>query len=257
MAKPLFVQSSDGARIAYDVTGSGPTLILLHGAGKERGDWHKLGYVERLQQYFSVIAIDLRGSGESSLMADIEDYAIERVVADLHTVADACHVSQFAVWGYSLGGTIARYLGAWSKRVTAVAMIGAPFGPAVDDAFDQFITEFLAKWGSQEEAYRTGALRAEKRQSAIKGRIPALAACFQAMRKWPDVSPGDMQCPALLLAGSKNKSAIQWIEANQDALDAGKVKVEIVTGLNHPQEFSQIERVFPPVYSFLRNVHGI
>ncbi len=257
MTKSLFVQSADGARIAYDVAGSGPALILLHGAGKERGDWHKLGYVERLQQYFSVIAVDLRGSGESSFLVNIEDYAIEKIVADLHIVADACHAPQFSVWGYSLGGNIARYLGAWSKRVTAVAMIGVPFGPAVDEAFAQFINEFLAKWGSQAEAYRTGALSAEKHQSAIKGRIPALAACFQAMRKWPDVSPGDMQCPTLLLAGSKNKSAAQWIKANPDSLNAAKIKVEIVTGLNHPQEFSQIERVFSPVYSFLKNTHGI
>ena len=255
--KQQFVQAMDGARIAFDVTGSGPALMLLHGAGKERADWHQLGYVERLQQNYSVIAVDLRGSGKSSILANIEDYAIEKIIADLNAVADACQVSQFAVWGYSLGGTIARYLGAWSNRVAAVAMIGVPFGPAVDESFNQFIDAFLQKWGSQADVYRAGELSAEKRPSVIKGRIPVWAACFQAMRGWPDISPNQMQCPVLLLAGSKNNSVLEWIKTNPDALNASRVKVEIVAGLTHPQEFSQVERVFPPVYSFLRNVYGI
>jgi pimeloyl-ACP methyl ester carboxylesterase len=29
------VTSKDGTRVAYDVTGSGPTIILLHGGGQE------------------------------------------------------------------------------------------------------------------------------------------------------------------------------------------------------------------------------
>jgi len=255
--KQQFVQTNDGARIAYDVSGSGPALMLLHGAGKERGDWHKLGYVERLQQNYSVIAVDLRGSGKSSILTNIEDYAIEKIIADLDAIADACQVSQFAVWGYSLGGNIARYLGAWSNRVAAVAMIGVPFGPAVGESFNQFIDEFLLKWGSQADAYRTGQLSVEKHPSVIKGRIPVWTACFQAMRNWPDISPNEMRCPVLLLAGSKNKSVSEWIKRNVETINTARVKVDIVAGLTHPQEFSQVERVFPPVYSFLRNAYGI
>ena len=255
--KPRFVETADGAQIAYDVTGSGPALMLLHGAGKERRDWHKLGYVERLQQDFSVIAVDLRGSGESSFLANIEDYTIEKIVADLHAVADACHVAQFAVWGYSLGGNVARYLGAWSDRVTAVAMIGVPFGPAVDAAFNQFIHEFVAKWGPLATAYQAGELNADKRQSMIKGRMPVWVACFQAMRSWPDISPREMKCPTLLLTGSKNKSAMQWIDSNRDLLEHAGVRTEVIAGLNHPQEFSQVESVFPQVYSFFMNTQRI
>jgi hypothetical protein len=46
-----FGTSADGTCIAYDVTGSGPALMLLHGAGKTRRDWHKVGYVERLKGF--------------------------------------------------------------------------------------------------------------------------------------------------------------------------------------------------------------
>lgn len=255
--KTQFAQSPDGTRIAYDVAGNGPALMLLHGAGKERRDWHKLGYTERLQSHFTVITVDLRGSGDSGLRTEIDDYAIEKIVADLHAVAGACQAPRFAVWGFSLGGNIARYLGSWSERVAALAILGVPFGPAVDEAFDQFIDEFVAKWGPVAEAYRAGELNAEKRQSAIKGRIPVWVACFQAMRTWPAISPAEMKCPTLLLAGSKNRAALSWVEANPTALESAGVRVEIVEGLTHPQEFSQIERVFPIVEPFLKRACGI
>ena len=60
-----FATSSDGARIAYDVTGSGPAVMLLHGGGQTRRPWHDAGYVERLAQEFTVITLDLRANGES------------------------------------------------------------------------------------------------------------------------------------------------------------------------------------------------
>ena len=40
MAKSQHVNTPDGTRIAYDVTGDGPALMLLHGAGKTK---HRTG----------------------------------------------------------------------------------------------------------------------------------------------------------------------------------------------------------------------
>jgi pimeloyl-ACP methyl ester carboxylesterase len=248
-----FIISKDGTRIAYDVTGKGPALVLLHGAGKTRRDWHKVGYVERLRDEFTVISIDLRGSGDSDYLADIADYAIEKICADIFAVADACDVQQFFVWGFSLGGNIARYLGAWSDRVIAMAVVGVPFGPAVDEEFDRYIDEFVEKWGPLAKAYNEGKLTEKKRQSAIKGRIPVWVACFQAMRDWPRVDPGDMGCPTMLVVGTKNKSVMKWAEANREALDKAAIHTEIIEGLGHQQEFSKIDQVFPIVRSFFKD----
>jgi pimeloyl-ACP methyl ester carboxylesterase len=55
--------TTEGIRIAYDVIGQGPALMLLHGAGKTRKDWKKVGYVERLKDEFKIINVDIRGSG--------------------------------------------------------------------------------------------------------------------------------------------------------------------------------------------------
>ena len=245
-----FSVSKDGTRIAYDVTGQGPALMLLHGAGKTRRDWHKVGYVGRLKDDFSVITIDIRGTGESDILTDIADYAIEKICDDVTRVADACDAQHFFVWGYSFGGNIARYLGAWTDRILALAVIGVPFGPAVDDDFDHFITEFVRKWQPSADAYKAGSMREQERRSAIKGRIPVWVACFQAMRAWPKIELSDIHCPISLLTGTKNAGTLRWTQSNQEALDRATVQVEIIHGLNHSQEFSKIDRVFPVVRSF-------
>ena len=246
----LFSTSVDGTRIAYDVAGHGPALMLLHGAGKTRRDWHKAGYVERLKDDFTVITVDIRGAGDSDCMYDIADYGIEKICEDLYAVADAYGVEKFAVWGFSFGGSIARYLGAWSDRVTAIAVIGVPFGPAVHEEFDRFIDQFLRKWESVILAAREG--DAPQSKGKIKGQIPALAACFQAMRDWPGVEPSEVACPALLLTGTKNRPTLDWVEANRGALEAAGVQIEVVEGLVHDQEFTKIDCVFPVVSAFFR-----
>lgn len=248
-----FITAGDGIRIAYDVSGDGPSLMLLHGAGKTRRDWHKVGYVNRLKDDFKVINVDIRGSGESEILTRIEDYDIEKIINDLSEVQDSCGVQQMMVWGYSFGGNIARYLGAWSDCVQAIAVIGVPFGRAVNKDFDGYIDVFIEKYSAQAQAYEEGKLSEKKRKSAIKGRIPVWVPCFQAMRSWPSVDASEVKCPVLLLAGSKNKSVMDWIEEDNISLDGTDTQVKIVDGLTHQQEFSQIDKVFPIVSSFLKN----
>jgi pimeloyl-ACP methyl ester carboxylesterase len=56
----------DGGRIAYDVTGSGPLVVLSHGIGDRRQAYRFLA--PRLAQAgYRVASADLRGHGESSM----------------------------------------------------------------------------------------------------------------------------------------------------------------------------------------------
>ena len=44
-----YAVSADGKQVAYDLSGAGPALILLHGGGGRRQEWHEAGYVTRLR----------------------------------------------------------------------------------------------------------------------------------------------------------------------------------------------------------------
>jgi pimeloyl-ACP methyl ester carboxylesterase len=249
--KTQFVTSPDGTQLAYDVIGDGPALMLLHGAGKTRKDWHKLGYVKRLHENFTVITVDLRGTGESDYRVEIEDYAIEKICQDLDAVADACGVVRFAIWGFSFGGNIARYPAAWSDRITAIAVIGVPFGHAVDEAFEEQITRFEQRYASLAEQQKR-AFDPSKHRTPIKGQMAGWLACFRAMRGWPGVDPVEIRCPAILVVGSKNKNTLQWVEKNQEELIQASIELQIIDGLTHSQEFEEIDQVFPIISQFFR-----
>ena len=127
--KTKFVTAEDGVRLAYDVSGSGPAILLLHGAGgaHTRQSWHKAGYVKRFQGEFTVVTMDIRGHGESDQPESAPAYAIETMCADILAVMDAVRIERFILWGFSYGGNIGRYLASKSRRVSKFVMISIPF----------------------------------------------------------------------------------------------------------------------------------
>src|SRR5262249_51174679 len=88
-APTSFATSVDGARTAFDLAGTGPGLLLLHGGGQTRRVWREHGYVARLRESFTVVSVDIRGSGESDKPDGVEAYAIDRMTDDILAVADA------------------------------------------------------------------------------------------------------------------------------------------------------------------------
>jgi pimeloyl-ACP methyl ester carboxylesterase len=58
-----FVRSKDGARIAVECTGEGPSLLIVHGGTGDRSRWKPL--LPLFASQFTVCAMDRRGHGES------------------------------------------------------------------------------------------------------------------------------------------------------------------------------------------------
>ena len=82
-----FVTSADGTRIAYEVSGSGPALVLVDGALCQRNMGPARPLAEQLASQFTVHAYDRRGRGESG--AGETSYDPEREVEDLAAVIEA------------------------------------------------------------------------------------------------------------------------------------------------------------------------
>ena len=73
-----------------------------------------------------------------------------------------------------------------------------------------------------------------------------------AMLDYPAVEPSQMKCPTLWLSGSLNESAMESLRAYEGKLAGTKVKSIVIDGLNHPQELSEIDRVFEREAAFTR-----
>jgi pimeloyl-ACP methyl ester carboxylesterase len=251
-----FVVSSDGTRIAYDVTGKGPVLVLLHGGWHTRQNWHDVGYVKRLKDNFRVITIDIRGNGESDKPLHPTDYTTEKMCQDILAVTDASGVEQFTIWGFSYGANIGRYLAAQSDRVKKFVMLGIPFGLGASGDFRQFIEEFRVHWLPILRAKSKGtldiaSLPTEDQEALQETNIAVEAAWLSAILEWGVIEPADLCCPTLWLVGSKNETAIASVHQYEEQLKRSMVRVEVIEGLNHREEFTDINRSLPVMLAFM------
>jgi pimeloyl-ACP methyl ester carboxylesterase len=97
--------SFDGTEIAYWTSGTGPPLVLVHGAPADHSRWQSL--LPYLEPHATVHAIDRRGRGESG---DAPEYALAREFEDVAAVVEAVAEesgSAVAVYGHSFGGLCA------------------------------------------------------------------------------------------------------------------------------------------------------
>lgn len=124
-----FATSADGTQIAYEVTGTGPALVLVDGAMCLRGLGPSRGLATALADRFTVYAYDRRGRGESG--AGSTPYDPQREVEDLVAVIGAAGGSAH-VLGVSSGAALALEAARQGVAIDRLAIYEAPF--IVDDS---------------------------------------------------------------------------------------------------------------------------
>jgi pimeloyl-ACP methyl ester carboxylesterase len=98
--------SSDGARLVYEIEGTGPPLLLHLGAGCDADLWRAAGYVAPLSKSYTCILFDHRGHGRSDHPLGGQANHIDRYAADVCTLLDELGLESSAFWGYSNGITV-------------------------------------------------------------------------------------------------------------------------------------------------------
>ena len=97
----------DDATVHYEVRGSGPPLVFLHGGWLDRDLWKP--QVERFAEAHTVVTPDLRGHGES--LAD-DSFDIDRMAADVAALCEQLDAGRPTLVGLSLGSLVAQRFGA-------------------------------------------------------------------------------------------------------------------------------------------------
>jgi pimeloyl-ACP methyl ester carboxylesterase len=121
------VTSPDGTTIAYQVTGTGPVLVVVVGAFCDRSTTADLTAL--LADAFTVVEYDRRGRGASG---DTAPYAPQREVEDLTAVLAATGGTPF-VYGHSSGAVVALEAAACGAPMRALVVYEPPC-TAEDDA---------------------------------------------------------------------------------------------------------------------------
>ncbi|HEX4977528.1 MAG TPA: alpha/beta hydrolase [Nocardioides sp.] len=119
-----FATSADGTRIAYEVTGSGPALVLVDGALCHRGFGPARPTAAALAKAFTVTAYDRRGRGESG--AGESPYSLDREIEDLAAVVEAAG-GRVSLLGISSGAALALEAVRRGMPVERLATYEAPF----------------------------------------------------------------------------------------------------------------------------------
>jgi pimeloyl-ACP methyl ester carboxylesterase len=100
------VTDGSGVPIHYDLAGSGPPLVLLHGFVGDSTSWRHAGYVDVLASQFTLVLVDGRGRGRSGKPHDPAMYATQHLAADVLAVLDDLGADRAGFWGHSLGGRV-------------------------------------------------------------------------------------------------------------------------------------------------------
>jgi len=102
---------NDGVGIAYEVTGEGPPVVLLHGFPDSGNLWrHQVPALA--DAGFKVIVPDMRGYGASDKPTETDAYNILYLVADVGAVLEDANVEQAHVVGHDWGAAVAWALAA-------------------------------------------------------------------------------------------------------------------------------------------------
>jgi pimeloyl-ACP methyl ester carboxylesterase len=116
--------------LAFDRTGSGPPLVLLHGVGHRRQAWGAV--VDLLAPQRELIMLDLPGHGESPPLQPDGRPVVEVLLEAVTETLDELGLERPHIAGNSLGGLLALEAGAAGRAATVTTLSPAGFfrGPA-------------------------------------------------------------------------------------------------------------------------------
>ena len=123
-----YARTSDGATIAYTLTGEGPALVWLPPVplGNVFGQWRVPRFrdaYERLGQHVRLVLYDSRGTGHSQ--RDVDDLSLDAMRRDLDAVVGHAHLETFALLGYYYSAlTAIDYAARHPERVTRLVLFG-------------------------------------------------------------------------------------------------------------------------------------
>ncbi|MER7690864.1 alpha/beta hydrolase [Streptomyces sp. NPDC097610] len=264
----------DGGTIAYEVTGSGPLIVLAHGMGDSRAAYRAV-IPPLLAAGYRVAAVDLRGCGESSV--GWSAWSRTAIADDLLAVVR--HLGGPAVLvGHSISGGAATIAAAQEPSVITAVVELAPFtrkqsirlGDLRVKRFRQGMLRLLGAgafgsvplWRSYlDVAYpdvkpADWAERLRHIDSLLHepGRMKAMQGMGRSAPTDAGAQLGNVRCPVLVVMGTLDPD---WADPHAEgsaiieALPSGLGRLEMIEGAGHYPHNQFPEQVVSLMLAFL------
>src|SRR5205085_9602662 len=99
----MSITQAGDIQLAYDDTGAGVPVVLLHGYPFNRSLWNE--QVSALSSSYRVVVPDLRGLGESD--ASPGPATMNQMAQDVAALLDQLEIARAVIGGLSMGGYVA------------------------------------------------------------------------------------------------------------------------------------------------------
>ncbi len=201
---------SDGIEIAYDISGDGRPVLLIHGfASSGAINWLNTGWVAALNAAgYRTVAMDNRGHGRSRKLYDSRLYLAHQMADDAANLLTHLGLERAPVIGFSMGARIAAFLMLRHPLRVPCAVwggMGANLMSGMDDS-----EEIAAALTADTLAEVTGEVGRRFRIFAdhSKADRAALAACVVASREpMPAADVRRIAAPVLVAVGEHDEMA--------------------------------------------------
>ncbi len=248
--------SANGIDIAYQESGSGPPLLLLHGFSLDHTIWAP--QVEALQGSYRVLCPDMRGMGRTPHSGG--PITVSMMADDMAGFLGALDITAAAVAGFSLGGYVllqmalrhplmVRACGFISTRATADSEEGKKvrlqhMQTVIDEGMAGFAEHFIGSLFAP--AYIDAhPLEIEATQKVVLSQVPdSIALLIDALRTREELTPrlGEIAVPCVVFGGTGDMLVppAQMVALHEGLSDS---VIELVEGAGHTTPLECADRV--------------
>lgn len=268
-----------GGTLAYEVTGSGPLVVLAHGLGDSR-QAYRFVVPALVEAGYRVAAVDLRGCGESSV--DWDGYTRTDIAQDL--IALVNHLGGPAVLvGHSIAGGAVTIAAAQEPSLVTAVIELAPFTRAQQVHLGDLRVARLRRgtlrllgagilgsrrqWRNYLDVAYPGPKPADWDARMVEidamlrepGRMKALQKMVQSKPTDAGAQLPNVHCPVLVIEGSLDPD---WASPEAEghaivaALPTGVGRLEVISGAGHYPHVQFPQEVIALMRSLLSEVHA-
>jgi pimeloyl-ACP methyl ester carboxylesterase len=212
---------SGGVKIHYVTLGKGPLVVLIHGFPDYWYSWRE--QMPELAKHFQVVAIDQRGYNKSDQPKGVDNYKLDKLVADVDAVRKHFKEDKAIIVGHDWGGLVAwTYAMTHPDQTDRLIVLNLPHPKG--------LMRELAN--NPEQQKNSQYARNFQKDGAEKGLTPALLASWV---KEPE-------------------ARTKYVEAFKNSSIEGMLNYYKA---NYPQQPYKDDQTFPPVKCSVLMIHGL